>query len=384
MTGTDVIVVGAGVIGLAIAWRAAQAGLRAAVVDPAPGSGASWTAAGMLAPATELYYGEHELYGLNRASADLYPDFAAELEALTGQSVGYRASGTLLTAWDAADLASLSDLHTFHSALGISTSMVTGRELRRLEPATAPGLPGALFAPDDHQVDNRLLHAALLAAVRGAGVEVVAAQASVRVAGGRAVGVTLDNGQERSADALVLAGGAWSRRIGGVPEGLLPPVRPVKGQTLRVRVVGDPPLTRTVRAKVRGNAVYVVPRADGELVIGASSEETGFGVQPRVGAIHDLLRDAIAVVPELAEAHWESVSTSLRPGTPDNGPLIGVTEMEGLIVATGHYRNGILLTPITAEAVAALLTGGAVPAAVRAFVPSRFAPPVRMTQEAQR
>lgn len=372
MTGTDAVVVGAGVIGLAIAWRAAQAGLRLTVVDPAPGSGASWTAAGMLAPATELHYGERELYGLNRASADLYPGFAAELESLTGASVGYRAEGTLLTAWDAADLASLVDLHAFHRTLGIATSMVTGRELRALEPATAPGLPGALFAPDDHQVDNRRLHAGLLAAARSSGVHLVRSWATLRVSGDRAVGVVLDDGRELSADTVVLAGGAWSRQIGGVPEDLLPPVRPVKGQTLRVRAAGDLPLTRTVRAKVRGNDVYVVPRVDGELVIGASSEETGFGVQPRVGAIHDLLRDAIAVVPELAQAHWESVSTSLRPGTPDNGPLIGATEMEGLIVATGHYRNGILLTPITADAIVAVLTGGAVPEPVRSFAPGRL------------
>ncbi|MCU1688737.1 MAG: glycine oxidase ThiO, partial [Jatrophihabitantaceae bacterium] len=228
MTGTDVIVVGGGVIGLAIAWRAAQRGLSAAVVDPDPGSGASRTAAGMLAPATELYYGERELYGLNRASADLYEGFAAELEAATGLPVGYRAEGTLLTAWDAADLASLHDLHRFHSTLGLSSSMVTGRELRALEPATAPGLPGALLAPDDHQIDNRLLHIALLAAVRSAGVDVVAARASLRVSGGRAVGVLLDDGQELSAGSVVIAGGAWSRQIAGIPEELRPAVRPVK------------------------------------------------------------------------------------------------------------------------------------------------------------
>lgn len=373
MTGTDVIVVGAGVIGLAIAWRAAQAGLRAAVVDPSPGSGASWTAAGMLAPATELHFGEHQLHSLTSASADRYPAFVAEIESLTGQQVGYRAEGTLLTAWDAADLASLADLHALHSTLGIATEMITGRQLRRLEPATAPGLPGALLAPGDHQVDNRLLHGALLAAVRSAGVEVVAARASVQASGGRAVGVALEDGRQLGAGAVVLAAGAWVRQVGGLPDRLLPPVRPVKGQTLRLRAAGGAPLTRTVRAMVRGNAVYIVPRAGGELVVGASSEETGFGVEPRAGAIHDLLRDAIAVVPELAEAHWEGVSTSLRPGTPDNGPLIGATEMEGLVMAAGHYRNGILLAPITAEAVVAVLLDQELPDPVRAFAPDRFA-----------
>lgn len=373
MTGTGVIIVGGGVIGLAVAWRAAQDGRSVVVVDPQPGRGASWTAAGMLAPATELYYGERELYGLNRASADSYPAFVQELESSAGMAVGYRTEGTILAAWDAADLAQLADLHAFHRSLGIATDMLTSRELRRLEPGTAPGLPGALFAPDDHQVDNRLLHQALRKAAERTGARVVAGQVrALRVEHGRARGVFLDDGGALDADQVVLAGGAWSRGLDGIPEPLLPPVRPVKGQTLRIRAVGESPLTRTVRAKVKGISVYIVPRSDSQLVIGASSEETGFGVEPRVGAIHDLLRDAIAVVPELAEAVWVEVSTSLRPGTPDNGPLIGASGLDGLIVATGHYRNGILLTPITAAAVAALLRGDAVPAPVGDFAADRF------------
>jgi glycine oxidase len=388
----DILVIGGGVIGLAIAWRIAQrsggsaqrsggSALRSgrvAVLDPDPGSGASWTAAGMLAPATELYYGEHGLYALNAASASRYPGFVADLEQASGRPVGYVAEGTLLVGWDSADAAAIHDLHRFHRTLAIDTQMLTGRELRALEPGLASGLPGGLLAPNDHQIDNRLLHSALAIAAEAAGVTMIRSRVEgicVRdgAAGPEVRGVTLPDGHVIPASTVVLAGGAWSRLIEGLPIEVLPAVRPVKGQTLRVRVDGDPLLTRTVRARVLGGAVYVVPRTDGRLVIGASSEETGFGTEPRVGAIHDLLRDAITVLPALDEAVWEEVSTSLRPGTPDNAPLIGRTGVDGLILATGHYRNGILLTPITADAVVALIHDESPPAEVVPFTPGRFA-----------
>jgi glycine oxidase len=188
----DVLVAGGGVIGLAVAWRCAQRGLTVAVVDPAPGSGASWTAAGMLAPVTELHYEGAELLTLNVESARRYPDFAAELTASTGIDVGYRACGTVQAAWDAADLAELRALHDFQAALGVSSQLLTGGELRDAEPALAAGLPGGLWAADDHQVDNRRLHAALLAAAASEGVELVEDRvAEVEVRDGRVVGVAL-------------------------------------------------------------------------------------------------------------------------------------------------------------------------------------------------
>lgn len=380
----DVLVVGAGVIGLSIAWRCLRRGFSVGVVDPAPGSGASRTAAGMLAPVTELHYGEQPLLSLNLASAARYPSFTAELEDVTGRSIGYRRTGTVVAAWDAADLAALRDLAGFAAALGQSVQSLTGRELRTLVPGVGPGLPGGLLAPDDHQVDNRRLHAALLAAVTGAGGHLAPSSvARIDVVGDRAHGVTTADGTSLSAGTVVLAAGAHSGRIAGLPDHARPRVHPVKGQTLRLRLPADlmPPLI--LRGTVKGAPVYLVPRgpdADagrdgaGELVVGASSEEAGFDCTPRAGAVYELLRDAQSLLPAIAEAELVEVSTGLRPGSADNAPLIGPTGVDGLIIATGHYRNGVLLTPITGDGVAALVADGALPAELAPFRPERFVP----------
>jgi glycine oxidase len=369
-----VIVIGAGVIGLACAWRLRQRGLPVTVVDPAPGRGATWTAAGMLAPVTELGYGEEALLQLNLASAQRYPAFAAELSAATGLDVGYRTSGTVQVAWDAADLQTLTDLHALHERVGLASGLVTGRELRALEPALSTGLPGALVVPGDHQVDNRALHAALLEAVVRAGVELVAHPAAGLITAGETVtGVELATGDRVDGERVVLAAGAHSRQIAGVPPELLPPVRPVKGQTLRIHL-DQPVLGRIVRGLVKGSPVYMVPRGNGDLVIGASSEEVGFDTRPRTGAIYDLLRDAFALVPALSEAEWLEVSTGLRPGSPDNAPVIGASGLTGLFLATGHYRNGMLLAPVTADAIAAVVCGEPMERAVAEFGPDRFTP----------
>lgn len=379
----DVLVVGAGVIGLSIAWRSRQRGLSVTVVDPAPGSGASRTAAGMLAPVTEFHYGEQSLLELNLASAGRYPAFAVELEDATGRSIGYRRTGTVVAAWDAADLAALRDLAASAGTLGQRMQSLTGRELRSLVPGIAPGLPGGLVAPDDHQVDNRRLHAALLAAVGRAGGRVVKeAVGRIDVVGGRARGVTTVGGEAHSAGAVVLAAGASSGRIAGLPAGVRPRVHPVKGQTLRLRMSADTMPPRILRGTVKGSPVYLVPRAVevdggrpgvGELVIGASSEEAGFDCTPRAGAVYEMLRDAQSLLPAVSEAELVEVSTGLRPGSPDNAPLIGPAGIDGLILATGHYRNGVLLTPITGDGVAALLADGALPPELVPFHPERAA-----------
>ncbi len=382
---TDIVVVGAGVIGLSAAWRCAQRGLSVTVLDPRPGSGASWTAAGMLAPVTELHYEGRALLALNRESAARYPRFVAELTELTGLPVGYARCGTVQAAWDTADLAALRDLHAFQAALGVESRMLTARELREAEPGLAAGLPGGLWAADDHQIDNRLLHAALREAAAAAGVrEVPGRVAGWLLDGDRVTGVRTGDGRRVSAGITVLAAGAWSATVGGaagstagrvagsLPPGALPPVRPIKGQTLRLRGPAGL-LAHVVRGAVRGSPVYLVPRADGELVVGASSEEAGFDLSPRAGAVYELLRDAQLLVPALGEVRFEEVSTSVRPGSPDNLPMIGPSVLEGLIVATGHYRNGILLAPLTADAVADLATGRPPGTDLTACDPWRFA-----------
>jgi glycine oxidase len=354
--GADVVVVGAGVIGLSVAWRCAQRGLAVTVRDPAPGSGATGTAAGMLAPVTELHYEGKELLALNLESAARYPAFAAELTEVTGLATGYRECGTVQVAWDAADLAELRALHEFQATLGVPSQLLTGRELRAAEPALAAGLPGGLYASGDHQVDPRLLHAALLAAVRALDVPVVPAPVPA---------LALDSG------VTVLAAGAWSGRVGGLPPALAAAVRPVKGQTLWLR--GAPGLlAHVVRGNIKGNPVYLVPRADGDLVVGASSEEAGFDTRPRSGAVYALLRDAQTLVPELSEAEFVEVSTSLRPGSPDNAPLLGAAGVPGLVLATGHYRNGILLAPVTGDEIANLIVDGRTPPVLAPFSPQRF------------
>ncbi|WP_239405473.1 glycine oxidase ThiO [Frankia sp. Cj3] len=374
-SGADVIVAGAGVIGLGVAWRAQLRGLSVTIVDPAPGSGASGAAAGMLAPVSELHYGERPLLELNTASALRYPAFVDELERSSGCEIGYLRCGTLVAAWDAADMAGLRDIHGFARSLGLETELLTRHQLRARIPASASGLVGALAVPGDHQVDNRRLHHALLRACERAGATMLRVAArELLLRAGRAAGLRLADGTELTAPVVVLACGAWSARIGGLPLAALPAVRPVKGQTLRLRTVGPPLLTCVLRGSVRGCPVYLVPRGDGQVVVGASSEEAGFDLRPRAGAVYELLRDAQALVPGLGEAELEEVSTSLRPASPDNAPLIGPSRVPGLVLAVGHYRNGVLLTPVTADAIAGLLADGAMPAEVAPFTPARFDP----------
>ncbi|HEX6167848.1 MAG TPA: glycine oxidase ThiO [Acidimicrobiales bacterium] len=375
----DVAVVGAGVIGLASAWRLAQAGMAVVVVDPAPGSGASGVAAGMLAPVTEARLGEEALLALNHASWARWPAFAAEVEAAGGRPVGYRADGTLMVALDADDRALLDDLAGRHRAMGLAVEALRGREARALEPGLAPGVRAGLLAAAERSVDPAALVEALRAASEAAGVTVVArpvARIVTTPAGDRVTGVALDGGDGAGVEAatVLLAAGAWSASVAGVPDHVRPPVRPIRGQVLTLRQpAGDPLIARTVRGIVRGSSIYLVPRDDGRVVIGATVEERGFDTTPTAGGAYELLRDALAIVPGLDDAELVAVRAGLRPGSPDDLPMIGPSGVEGLVVATGHHRNGILLTPVTAEAVAALLTGGAVPAEAAACDPRRFA-----------
>ncbi|MGM9383497.1 glycine oxidase ThiO [Streptomyces antibioticus] len=381
----DVLVVGGGIIGLVTAWRAAQRGLVTTVVDPAPGGGAAQVAAGMLAAVTELHHGEQTLLGLNLASAHRYPDFVAELTELTGQDVGHRRCGTLAVALDADDRAHLRELHALQTRSGLDSQWLSGRECRRLEPMLAPGVRGGLRVDGDHQVDPRRLAAALVTACERTGVTLHRAWAErLSVTGGRATGVVTDDGTELAAGQVVLAGGSLSGRLTGVPEQVRPPVRPVKGQVLRLAVPPRyaPFLNRTVRAVVRGSHVYLVPRENGELVAGATSEELGWDTTVTAGGVYELLRDAHELVPGITELPLTETRAGLRPGSPDNAPLLGPTELDGLLLATGHHRNGVLLTPVTGDALAHALTTGELPDEARPFTPRRFGAAALLEQPA--
>ncbi|MGW2343510.1 glycine oxidase ThiO [Streptomyces sp. NPDC001661] len=371
----DVLVVGGGIIGLVTAWRAAQRGLSVAVADPEPGGGAAQVAAGMLAAVTELHHGEQTLLGLNLESARRYPDFAAELSEATGQDLGYRACGTLAVALDADDRAHLRELHALQTKSGLESEWLSGRECRRLEPMLAPGVRGGLRVDGDHQIDPRRLASALVTACERSGVTFHRSWAErLSVVRDRARGAVLADGTELAADQVVLAAGSRGGQLAGVPDAVLPPVRPVKGQVLRLTVPKRyaPFLSRTVRAVVRGGNLYMVPRVNGELVVGATSEELGWDTTVTAGGVYELLRDAHELVPGITELPLTETRAGLRPGSPDNAPLLGPTALPGLLLATGHYRNGVLLTPITGDTMAHALTTGELPEEARPFTPKRF------------
>ncbi|MFC4532180.1 glycine oxidase ThiO [Sphaerisporangium dianthi] len=351
---SDVVVVGGGVIGLSVAWRAAQRGRTVTVVDPAPGSGASHAAAGMLAPVSEVTYTEEPLLRLGLASLARWPAFAAELSAESGMDVDHRAEGTLDVAFGSDDLAALSEMAGFLEKLSLPVERLTGRECRRAEPMLAPSVRGGILAPGDAWVDPRRVTAALLAALSRRGARVLAGRVAGLLSEGGAVrGVRCADGAAIGAEQVVLAAGAWSGSLDGLPPEVLPPVRPVKGQIMRLR--GAPGfLGRCVRGIVHGSRAYLVPRGDGEIVLGATQEEMGFDTRVTAGALWELLRDARELVPGITELEVVDLAAGLRPGTPDNLPVIGPSGMDGLLLATGHHRGGVLLSPLTAD----LVSGG--------------------------
>ncbi|MFE7133926.1 glycine oxidase ThiO [Streptomyces sp. NPDC057638] len=372
---TDVLVIGGGIIGLVTAWRAAQKGLAVTLADSEPGGGAAQVAAGMLAAVTELHYGEETLLSLTLESARRYPAFTTELEEASGRRIDYRTCGTLAIALDADDRAHLRELHALQQRCGLESAWLTGRECRRLEPMLAPGVRGGLRVDGDHQVDPRRLAAALVTACARAGVTFRRDWAArLLVSRDRAVGARLADGTELPAGQVVIAGGSLSGRLEGLPDAVVPPVRPVKGQVLRLAVPRPyaPFLSRTIRAVVRGGHVYLVPRENGELVVGATSEEQGWDTSVTAGGVYELLRDAHELVPGITELPLTETRAGLRPASPDNAPLLGPTALPGLHLATGHYRNGVLLTPVTGDAMATALTDGALPSEALPFSPLRF------------
>ena len=354
-SGYDAVIVGGGVIGLSCAWRAAQRGARVVLVDrAAPPAGATRVAAGMLAPVGELAFGEPDLLEMTLAAAELYPDFVAELEAASGVSTGYRRDGALHVALDRDEAAELRRVHGLQRSLGLGAEWLPPRRCRELEPGLTPSFNGGVHAPGEASVDPRALADALLACLEAEGV-LLLPETEVEAAlldGDRVVGVRTEHGRELFSAAVVLATGAWSAQASWLPDAARPPVRPVKGQIVELRARDGAAPCRRIVASER---VYLVPRPDGRLIVGATVEEQGFDTAVTAGGVLELLREAYRLLPEVAEMELVEATAGLRPATPDNLPRVGASGVEGLLWATGHYRNGILLAPLTANAVADLL-----------------------------
>jgi len=340
MSRPDVEIVGAGIIGLSTAWRLSAAGLSVRVHDPAPGTGASGVAAGMLAPVGETHFDNTGLLPLLCGAAARWPAFAAELTEASGMDVGYRTEGTLAVACDADALAELDREAAHHRSLGLASHALRRSAVRELEPLLTPRVRAGLRVDGDHQVDPRRVLAAL-----------------------RSI-VDVDDSPVGDAGTVVVAAGWRTGALTGLP------IRPVKGQLLRLAAAGAPRLTHVVRGRLSGRGVYLVPRDDGELVVGATSEERG-DTTVTAGAVYDLLRAAIDLVPVLAEYRLAETCAGLRPGTPDNLPVLGRIDAR-TIVASGHYRNGVLLAPATADAITTLITSGGLPADWSPCDPGRF------------
>lgn len=360
----DVLVVGAGIVGLTAAWRALEAGADVVVLDPAPGDGATRAAAGMLAPVMEAGFGEEGQARLGTASLALWPAFAHAVERAAGLPAGAvgldTTAGTLALAYDGDDVVALRRLLALHRQWDLGSAELSPAEARRREPGTGPRVTGAAWVPADHRVDPRAVHAALTSVVTARGTLVPRAAAALTWVGGAVVGAVDDAGTAYAAPVVVLAAGHASGTLfAGAP------TRPVPGTTLRLLADADRAPGVVVRGAVQGRPVYAVPRAvrpDGsrEVVVGATSDERADDHLTRAGDVFALLRDVRALLPGLDEAVLLEATTRSRPGSPDNAPLVGWAA-DGLYLATGHYRGGVLLAPLTAAALDHALPGGRPP-----------------------
>ena len=371
-----VIIVGGGVIGLGIGWQLAKAGCTVSIYERnKAGRAASWAAAGMLAPHAEVHFEERELLQLGVQSCRMYPEWVAELETDSQMSAGYRAEGTLIVGVDRDDARELEHLYESQKLLDLKVEWITGIEAREIEQLLSPKITAAIWSKDDHQVDNRAMVQALIEAFRRADgrLHEETPVDKIEIVNGKAEGIWV-KGNLEEADVIVLAAGCWSSDINGLPKAVQPPVRPVKGQMLALQMEEGIVLEKVIRAPRAKypTDVYLVPKDDGRLVIGATSEEMGFDTRLTAGGLFELLRGTWEAVPGIYDLPVIETWAGLRPGSRDNAPILGETGVENLIMATGHYRNGILLTPITARDIASLILTGETPETIAPFKLSRF------------
>ncbi len=362
----DVVVIGAGVQGCAVAWRLAQAGRDVVVLERAiPGAEASSAAGGILSPGVEALE-PGPFYDLGRASLARYPAFVAELEAATGLALGYRAAGTLEVALDDQHARLLAGRAAKLQAAGLPVTVLDDAEVRRLEPGLSPETRGALWFEDEGSLDPRQLGRALAIAAQRAGARFLTGQVrAIRREGGRVAGVDHEAGPV-DAPAVVLAAGSWAMQVAG--HGLPPgAVRPVRGQMAVLDT--RPPLLARVVFSGHG---YVVPRPDGRVLCGSTMEEVGFEKAVTAGGLRHVLEVGMEIAPALARAPLVESWSNFRPASPDGEPILGPGAVPGLLYATGHTRNGILLCPVTADAVAAVLLGRAPPVDLALFSPARL------------
>jgi len=368
----DVLVVGGGVIGLSCAWRAARRGMSVCVLErDRVAAGASGVAAGMLAPVSEASWGEDDLLALSLASHRIWPAFAEELAADSGQEPGHRVNGALHLALDRDEAEELRRRHDQHQRLELPSRWLRPRECRELEPGLAPSVAGGLLVEDEASIDPGSLCVALATAIESAGGRIeVGAEVMDADLDGSVARLTATDGRRFEAASVVLAAGCWSGVAEWLDPAARPPVRPVKGEILTLRGPADDPVCSRMVVTER---VYLVPRADGRLIAGATVQERGFDTMVTAGGTLELLREAYRALPDTAELELVEASAGLRPGTPDNLPLIGPGLSGNLVIATGHFRNGVLQAPVTAESVVSLLAGTEPSIDLEPFSPSRFA-----------
>ncbi len=378
-----IVIIGGGICGLSIGWRLAQAGSDVTVLErDVAGRGATWAAAGMLASRVEAEHGEEWQLPLLLESRAMWRGFAAELEQASGRSVEYRDHGTIVVALDRDDREELEHRFDYLSRFGVELELLTGVEARRREPHLSRAVSSAIYSPLDHQVENRKAVEALKAAFISAGgvLREGAEVSAIVTAAGRATGVAIGD-EEIAAEAVVLAAGPWSRNIGGLPEAVRPKIRPVKGQMLALQMPPGAPLIDHVVWGPR--SIYMVPRNDGRLVIGATVEEMGFDTELTAGGMLHLLRYGYEVLPGIYDLALVETWAGLRPTSRDDAPILGPAALDGLVMATGHHRNGILLAPITAELISRYLLKGEIMTEMKPFLPSRFTAPAEVAAAAE-